>query len=174
MSTLVSHRQRARATASHNWSSSAAIFATIVLPLTIQLYPEPAAAEPSDSWTAVTVARSSWGAATAYSLSQAIALAVRDCRSRTARSSDCGAEIKTAKAGYILAMRCGDYRALVAGDTLEDAEFALAHRILQLRYISNAALGQCVRIVQIRAPSLPIVSLTETKAAQKSDLRVHK
>jgi hypothetical protein len=164
MSTLVSNRQW-RAASSHNWSS-AVILATLVVPLTIPLYPKPAAAEPSDRWTAVTVARSSWGAATAYSLSHAIALAVRDCRSRTARSSDCGAEIKTTKAGYILAMRCGDYRALVAGDTLAEAEFALAHRILQLRYISKAALGPCIRIVQLQAPSSPTEFLTETEAAQ--------
>lgn len=150
-----------------NWSSSAAILAMIVLPLAIQSYPRPAAAaELSDSWTAVTVARSSWGAATAYSLSHAIALAVRDCRSKTGRASDCGAEIKTAKAGYILAIRCGDYRALVAGDTLDDAEFALAHRILQLRYISKAALGPCVPIVRIRAPSSPIFSITEAGTAR--------
>jgi hypothetical protein len=107
----------------------------------------------SDSWTAVTVGRSSWGAAASRSLDEAIALAIGDCRSRSAHSSDCGAEIKTIKAGYILAERCGTYRALVSGDTPEHAQSALAHRMLQLRYVSNARLGACVRILELQVPA---------------------
>jgi hypothetical protein len=166
MSTLVGNRNRARIASRYKRQSSCAIFATIVLAVAVHLFPAQAAAEPSDTWTAVTVARSSWGAATAYSLSQAIALAVRDCRSKTTRPSDCGAEIKTIKAGYIVAMRCGNYRALISADTLDDAEFALAQRILQLRYISKAALGPCVRIIQVQAPHSPDMSAIETGAAQ--------
>ena len=96
-------------------------------------------------------------------MSEAIALAVRDCRSRTARPSDCGAEIKTIRTGYVLAMRCGDYRALVSGDTREEAESALTNRILQLRYVSNARLGPCVRVLEVQAPAS---STTEADVAQ--------
>ena len=106
-----------------------------------------------ETWTAVTVGRSSFGAASSPSLSVAIAEAIHDCRSRAAAVSDCGAEIKTIKAGHVLAVRCGDYHALVTGDTREEAESALQHRLLQLRYVSNAALGPCVTAVDIPVPS---------------------
>jgi hypothetical protein len=111
----------------------------------------------SDSWTAVTIGQSSWGAATARTISEAIALAIRDCRSRSTRSADCGAEIKTIRTGHVIAVRCGVYRALVAGDTEDYAEFALANRLLQLRYVSNARLGPCARVLELRAPLSPFV-----------------
>lgn len=107
---------------------------------------------PSDTWIAVAVSTSAWGTAASPNLSAAIAGAVHDCKSRSPLISDCGAEIKTIKAGYILASRCGRYRILVSGDSLEGAEDAHAHRILQLRYISNAALGPCTRILQLQVP----------------------
>jgi hypothetical protein len=139
-----------------------AALATTISLLSAALPAFPAAAA-SDNWTAVTVGRLSWGAAAAPSLSEAIALAIRDCRSRTARPSDCGAEIKTIRTGYVLAMRCGDYRALVSGDTREDAESGLTNRILQLRYVSNAKLAPCVRILDVQGPAS---STTEADVAQ--------
>jgi hypothetical protein len=50
-------------------------------------------------------------------------------------------------------MRCGDYRALVSSDTQEDAETALTNRILQPRFVSNAKLRPCVRILEVQAPA---------------------
>jgi hypothetical protein len=102
----------------------------------------------AEGWTAVTISVSGWGAARAPSLSTATALALKDCRSRSHRASDCGAEMKTVRAGWILALRCGRYRVLTSGDTLEDAQEDAAHRILQLKYISNIALPRCIRILQ--------------------------
>lgn len=108
----------------------------------------------AEGWTAVTVSVSGWGAARARSLNTAIALALKDCRSRSHSASDCGAEFKTITAGWILALRCGHYRVLASGDTLEDAQDDAAHRILQLKYISNIALPTCVRILQGPADQL--------------------
>ena len=111
------------------------------------------AAMAEDSWTAVTISRSSVGSASSSSLSEAIALAIRDCRSRSEAVSDCGAELKTTRTGHIVAARCGDYRALAAAKTAEEAEAALSYRILQLRFVSNAALGPCVLVLKLRAPN---------------------
>lgn len=102
----------------------------------------------AEGWTAVTISISGWGAARARSLSAATALALKDCRSKSPGVSDCGAEMKTVRAGWILALRCGNYRVLASGDTLVDAQEDAAHRILQLKYISNIALPTCVRILQ--------------------------
>ena len=105
----------------------------------------------AEGWTAVTISLAGWGAARARFLNTAIALALKDCRSRSHGASDCGAEIKTITTGWILALRCGDYRVLASGDTLADAQEDAAHRILQLKYISNIALPKCVRILQGQA-----------------------
>jgi hypothetical protein len=133
-------------TRSHQMSSPRRRWLTAILVAIAAGFARPAnagEAAASDSWTAVTVGRSSWGAAASRSLDEAIALAI----------GDCGAEIKTIKAGYLLAERCGTYRALVSGDTPEHAQSALAHRMLQLRYVSNARLGACVRILELQVPA---------------------
>jgi hypothetical protein len=102
----------------------------------------------AEGWTAVTISLSGWGAARAPSLNAATALALKDCRARSHGASDCGAEIKTIRSGWILALRCGGYRVLASGDTLEDAQEDAAHRILQLKYISNIDLPKCIRVLQ--------------------------
>jgi hypothetical protein len=108
-----------------------------------------ALAGPAADWTAVTVSRSASGAARAPTATDAIALAVANCKSKAAGPSDCGAEMKTIKTGWIVALRCGGYRVLVSGSTLEDADEAAAHRMLQLKYISNVTLPSCRRILEI-------------------------
>jgi hypothetical protein len=110
-----------------------------------------------DTWTAVTISRFGWGAGRAPSINVAIAFAINNCRSRSPAASDCGAEIKTIKGGWILALRCGNYRVLTSGSSLEEAEDSAAHRILQLKYISNIALASCIRLLQIGPSDWPDV-----------------
>jgi hypothetical protein len=138
----------------------------LLIALVIQFSSQPAEAEDADFWTAVTVARATWGTATERSRSQAIALAIQACRSRLPYASDCGAEIKTIRTGTIIALRCGDYRILVSGETIAEAEDAAAHRMLQWRYISNVVLGRCTRIIQIEAPNPTSIPVTRTDSAR--------
>jgi hypothetical protein len=103
----------------------------------------------SARWMAVTVSRSTWGAARASTVTQAIVQAIADCKSKTAGPSDCGAELKTIRTGWIVGLRCGGYRVLVSGSTLQEADEAAAHRLLQLKYISNVSLPRCVRLLEL-------------------------
>ena len=102
------------------------------------------------AWTAVTLARDgSWGAAKAAALGQAIATAVGDCKAMSRGRYDCGAEIKTIKDGWILVLRCGAYRVLAAGKTLEEAEAAAHERRLEFKYLHSVAMPPCMRVLLI-------------------------
>ena len=62
-------------------------------------------------WTVLTVARSgAWGLSTARSQGEAIAGALRQCRSKATVDSDCGAELLAYKTGWGLAILCGEHR----------------------------------------------------------------
>ena len=108
------------------------------------------------SWTAVTLARDgSWGAARATSLGRAITTAVRDCKAMSRGRYDCGAEIKTVRDGWILALLCGDYRVLAVGATLEEAEAVAYERKLELKYLYSVALPPCMRVLLIDPAGAP-------------------
>ena len=65
-----------------------------------------AGAQEGADWTAVTMAREgSWDVETAESQSQAIGIAIRDCRAMSTGQGDCGAEFTTIKGGWTLAFR---------------------------------------------------------------------
>ena len=108
---------------------------------------EAKAAEDGD-WTVVTMSRGgAFGLATDASIAVAIATAVRDCKSRSF-DSDCGAEFRVVRRGWILAELCGDERVLAAGQSRDEAEVQLIFRIdLKRAYIPN--LPSCKRIFAI-------------------------
>ena len=116
---------------------------SILLALTVQAK----AAEDGD-WTVVTMSREgAFGVYTHASMAVAIATAVRYCKSRSF-DSDCGAEFRVVRRGWILAELCGDQRVLAAGQSLDEAEAQLLFRIdLKRAYIPN--LPSCKRIFAI-------------------------
>ncbi len=81
----------------------------------------------AQAWTAEWVALTStsagvWGAATHRSRTQAISLAIQDCKRRAgARRVACGALISTVRASWSLAYACGGTSFIVIGDTLQGA-----------------------------------------------------
>jgi hypothetical protein len=105
---------------------------------------------PDPGWTVLTVAHTgTWGLSTARSQGEAIAGAVRQCQSRAADDSDCGAELVAYKVGWSLAILCDDSRVLVSADSLEEAETAAYERIAALRQSHASSLLACHRLVTV-------------------------
>jgi hypothetical protein len=100
--------------------------------------------EADAEWTVFTVARSgAWGLSTARLQSEAIAGAVRQCRSRGTVDSDCGAELLAYKTGWGLAILCGDHRVMVAGKDLEETKALAYARVAALRQSYGSGLPPC-------------------------------
>jgi hypothetical protein len=104
----------------------------------------------NDDWTVVTIARhGSWGVATASSQSQAIAMAIRDCKAMAETPSDCGAMFTTIRGGWTLAKLCGDEKIIETGDTLQEAEQAAFYREMDLSLYYVPALPPCRRVLMV-------------------------
>ena len=110
-----------------------------------------AAITPSqDEWTVLTMAPDgSWGAATDFFISRAIADAIAMCRRTSGQQLGCGAAFRSIRAGWSLGIRCGQENILVADHDLEDAERTARERELKLRYVYAAELGPCRRVVTV-------------------------
>ena len=107
-----------------------------------------AASDPE--WTVLTVARSgAWGLSSARSQGEAITGAVRQCQSRSSDLDDCGAEFVAYKAGWGLAILCGDHRVLVAAGDLEEAKSAAHERIAALNQSYASGLPPCRRLLTV-------------------------
>jgi hypothetical protein len=106
--------------------------------------------EADAEWTVLTVARSgAWGLSTARLQSEAIAGALRQCRSRPTVDSDCGAELLAYKAGWGLAILCGDHRVMVASKGLEEANALADARVAALRQSYGSSLPPCHRLLTV-------------------------
>jgi hypothetical protein len=106
--------------------------------------------EADAEWTVLTVARSgAWGLSTARSQGEAIAGALRQCRSRATVDSDCGAELMAYKTGWGLAILCGDHRVMVAGKDLEEAKAVAYTRVAALTQSYGSSLPPCHRLLTI-------------------------
>lgn len=86
----------------------------------------PARAEPSPDeawgWTVTTLARDgSWGVATERSLARAIGLSIGRCKTMSVPQSDCGAQFTIIRAGWTLALLCGEHKVLAAAKQLDEA-----------------------------------------------------
>jgi hypothetical protein len=109
-----------------------------------------AQSEPDSGWTVLTVAHTgTWGLSTAPSQGEAIAGAVRQCRSRAANDSDCGAELLAYKVGWSLAILCDDSRVLVSAVSLEKAETVAYERVAALRQSHAFSLLSCRRLLTV-------------------------
>jgi hypothetical protein len=121
----------------------AAILACLVMPaLAIVL--------DQDDWTVVTMAPDgSWGSATEPSVGQALAKAIRSCKSMSGREIGCGAQSRTIQGGWILAARCGDRNIVVAERRLADAERAALKRETDLREHYARGMPPCRRVLTV-------------------------
>lgn len=119
-----------------------------------------AAITPSqDEWTVLTMAPDgSWGAATDFFISRAIADAIAMCRRTSGQQLGCGAAFRSIRAGWSLGVRCGQENILVADHDLEDAERTARARELELRYVYAAELGPCRRVVTVNPEGRIIAS----------------
>jgi hypothetical protein len=102
-------------------------------------------------WTVVTMARNgSWGVGIDYPIAGAIAAA--KCRAMSGGVSDCGAAFAATRGGWIIGVRCGDYRILATGEDLKDAEATALDREIDLKrlYVPDLPACQCVLTVDPR------------------------
>jgi hypothetical protein len=107
--------------------------------------------EPWDrDWTVATMARDgSWGVGIDRDMAAANVAAIRECRAMSDGASDCGAELAATKDGWIVGLRCDDYRILVTGRDLKDAELSLLNREIDLKQIYIPDLPACRRVLTI-------------------------
>jgi hypothetical protein len=116
--------------------------------------PLAASADANEDWradiTVMTIAPDgSWGAATESSAGRAIANAIDDCKSRYKLSIGCGHKMTTVRAGWSLAIRCGDSTILAAAKTLRDAEQQAIDREVELRRVYRPQMPPCVRLASV-------------------------
>ena len=122
-----------------------------------------------DDWTVLTMARDgAWGVACQGSQWQAMAEAIRFCRSMAGASgaSDCGASFATTRGGWIVANLCGDYKVLATGPTLDEAETEALNREISLQQQFVPDLPPCRRMVTIDAGRSNIISSLRYSAAR--------
>src|SRR5262249_55051339 len=101
-------------------------------------------------WAVVTIARDgSWGVGIDRHLAGANAAAVRACRAMSSGGSDCGAEFAATRGGWIIGLRCDDYRILVTGMGLKEAELAALHREIDLKQLYVPDLPACHRVLTV-------------------------
>ena len=101
-------------------------------------------------WTVVTMARDgSWGVGIDRHMAAANAAAIRECRAMSIGGSDCGAELAAIRDGWIVGVRCDDYRILVTGRDFKDAELTLFNREIDLKQIYVPDLPPCRRVLTI-------------------------
>ena len=123
-----------------------------------------ASAEDGAGWTVATLARNgSWGVATETSLARAIGLAVSKCKAMSVAPSDCGAQFTTIRAGWTLALLCGEHKLLAAGKQLEEAWLAVQFRLdLKLGYLPD--LPPCRQIFAVDPAGVVIFADPGTSA----------
>jgi hypothetical protein len=112
--------------------------------------------------TVLTLARDgAWGTATETLTSQAIALAIRDCKSKSRRLLGCGAMFTTIRAGWSVAVLCGDETIIAAAPKLADAERMAIKREIELREVYHRAMPQCVRVATVNPSGVVVAPLVQ-------------
>jgi hypothetical protein len=112
-----------------------------------------------DHWTVVTMAPDgSWGSATAPSVGDALAKAIRNCKRMSGMEIGCGAQSRVIQAGWILATRCGDRNIVVAERRLIDAEQAARRREVQVRQLYAPRMPPCRRVLTVNPGGAVVVA----------------
>ena len=101
-------------------------------------------------WTVLTMAPDgAWGVATDMGVIEALARAIRSCQAMSAAALGCGAHFTTVRAGWSIALRCGDKNVLVAEIKRDAAEFSAAWREHELRMLYDPDMPPCIRVVTV-------------------------
>jgi hypothetical protein len=127
-------------------------FALSVTSLAAALVAPPAAtrAIAEDGWTVLTMASDgSWGAATSFTFSRAIAIAIANCKIAYQREIGCGASFTSIQSGWSLGIQCGRQTIVVAEKTLAGVEQAAARREAELRQHYGLDMPACRRVVAV-------------------------
>lgn len=90
-----------------------------------------------------------WGTATEPSFNQALAKAIAHCKSNYRQEIGCGYRSTSVRAGWSLALRCGQDNIIVAARTLHAAEQAAVDSELNLRRDYRPDMPPCVRVVSV-------------------------
>ena len=90
-----------------------------------------------------------WGTATELTAGEALAKAIANCKSKYRHEIGCGYRSTFIRAGWSLAMRCGEENIIVAAKTLRAAEQAAVDSELNLRRDYKPDMPPCVRVVSI-------------------------
>jgi hypothetical protein len=123
----------------------------------------------AEQWTVLTMALDgAWGVATDISVNQAIARAIRECRTKSHTEIGCGAYYTTVQAGWSLGIRCGREIIVAADRDLAEAERAALGREMDLRQHYTPGMPPCIRLLTvdpggaIMAQSGPVDEATPT------------
>jgi hypothetical protein len=90
-----------------------------------------------------------WGTATEPSIGRALAKAIANCKSKYRHEIGCGYRSTSIRAGWSLAMRCGQENIIVAAKILHAAEQAAVDSELNLRRGYKPDMPPCVRVVSV-------------------------
>jgi hypothetical protein len=103
-----------------------------------------------ERWTVLTLAHDgSWGTATDAYITRAIAFARRNCQLMSERPNSCGAKFTSIRAGWSIAMWCGDEPIIAAASALNEAERIAQVREAELRHVYRRNTQPCVRLVTL-------------------------
>jgi hypothetical protein len=101
-------------------------------------------------WTVLTIAPDgSWGVATEMYSYQAIAGAIANCKRMYRKEIGCGYQSTTTRAGWSLAVRCGNQNIIVAANVLADAIQAAADREKTLRQVYRPDMPVCIHVLTV-------------------------
>jgi hypothetical protein len=115
-------------------------------------------------WMVATLARDgSWGVGIDRHVAGATAAAIRDCKSMSSEGSDCGAESVTTRGGWIIGLRCDDYRILVTGKDLKDAEATALHREIDLKQLYVPDMPACRRVLTVSPREAMTTAITQSR-----------
>jgi hypothetical protein len=113
--------------------------------------------------TVLTLARDgAWGTATETSTSQAIAFAIRDCKTKSRRLLGCGAMFTTIRSGWSVAVLCGDETIVAAATQLADAEQMAHRREIELRETYRRDMPPCERVATVNPNGMVVAPPLQT------------
>jgi hypothetical protein len=118
-------------------------------------------------WTVVTMARDgSWGVGIDIHIAGAIAAAIRECTTMSGGGSNCGTELAAIRGGWIMGLRCDDYRILVTGKDLKEAEATAFNREIDLEELYVPDLPACRRVLTVTPRGAVVTASPHLRARQ--------
>jgi hypothetical protein len=114
-------------------------------------------------WTVLTIAPDgSWGVATEIYSYQALAGAIANCKRMYQKEIGCGHQSTATRAGWSLAVRCGDQNIIVAAKILADAIQAAADRETILRQDYRSDMPTCMHVLTVNPQGIVTRHNSET------------